>query len=92
MLALLMMLQTIVDSSVKGCIPYFWLCLLQVKREHYRALADYYVALGLSNQQAELTERSVGTFQFLHNVEQLEECERPAVPTTEEQRKCLGNF
>ena len=85
-------LHTIVDTTVKEFLPYFWLCLLQVKREHYRALADYYVALGLSNQQAELRERSVETFQFLHDVEQLEECERPAVPTTEEQRKCLGNF
>ena len=27
-------LQTIVDSSVKECMPYFWLCLLQVKQEH----------------------------------------------------------
>ena len=50
------------------------------------------VALGLSNQQAEVAERSVETLQFLHNVEQLEECERPAVPTTEEQIKYLGKF
>ena len=85
-------LQTIVDTTVRESLPQFWLCLIQVKREHYRALADYYVALGLTNQQAELTERSVETLQFLHNVEQLGECERPAVPTTEEQRKFLGNF
>jgi hypothetical protein len=84
-------LQTIVDSSVKECMPCFWLCLIQVKREHYRALADYYVALGLSNHLAELTERSLETFQFLHDIQQVGEYERPAVPTTAEQRKYLGN-
>jgi hypothetical protein len=84
-------LQTIVESTLKECMPYHWLCLLQVKREHYQALADYYVALGLSNHLAELTERSVETFQFLHDIQQVGECERTAVPTTEEQRKYLGN-
>ena len=85
-------LQTTADSAVKECMPYFWLSLLQGKREHYRALSDYYVALGLSNHLAELTERSVETFQFLHDIQQVEECERPAVPTTEEQRKYLGKI
>ena len=84
-------LRATVDTTVKDCMPYSWLCLVQVKREHYRAMADYYVALGLSNHQAELTERSVETFQFLHDVHQVDEDERPAVPRTDEQRKYLGN-
>jgi hypothetical protein len=50
-------LRTAIDTTVKECMPYSWLCLLQVKREHYRALADYYVARGLVNHQGELTER-----------------------------------
>ena len=57
-------LQTRVDTTVKEFLPYFWLCLVHLKREHYLALADYY-ALGLSNQQAEWTERSVELQQTL---------------------------
>ena len=83
-------LGTTVDTTVKDCMPYSWLRLVQVKREHYRALADYYVALGLSNHQAELTERSVETLLFLHDVSQEDDAERPAVPRTAEQRKYLG--
>ena len=85
-------LRTAVETTVKDCIPYTWLCLIQVKREHYRALADYYVALGLSNHQAELTERSLESFHFLHNLQHLDESERPAPPRTAEQRKYLGDL
>ena len=59
-------LQTVVNTTVKDCIPYSWLCLVQVKREHFQALADYYVALGLSNHQGKLAERSLENFEFLH--------------------------
>jgi hypothetical protein len=83
-------LKATVDTTVKEYMPYSWLCLVQVKREHYRALADYYVALGLSNHQTELTERSVETLLFLHDVSQEDDAERPAVPRTAEQRKYLG--
>jgi hypothetical protein len=76
---------------VKDCIPSFWMCLVQVKREHYQALADYYVALGLSNHQTELAESSLENFQFLHNLQHLDENERPAVPRTAEERKYLGD-
>ena len=32
---------------VKDYVPYLWVSLVQVKREHYRALANYYVAIAL---------------------------------------------
>ena len=79
--------------SVADCIPYTWVCLMQVtgvtmdtfspysrviasvsiltatvpqvKREHYRALADYYVALPLATTgpALQLTARAAETFQ-----------------------------
>ena len=85
-------LRTTIDTTVKECMPYSWLCLVQVKREHYRALADYYVAKGLANHQEDLTERSVETLQYLHDVQQGNEDGRPAVPRTEEQRRYLGEY
>ena len=32
---------------MKDYVPYSWISLSQVKREHYKALAHFYVALGL---------------------------------------------
>ena len=83
-------LRTAVDTSVKDCIPYSWLSLLQVKREHYRARADYFVARGLDNHRHNLSDKSVETFQFLHDVEDGDSAERPEVPKTREQRQQLG--
>ena len=54
--------------SVPDCIPYTWVCLIQVKREHYRALADYYVALPLSSSGMVMSSRAKETFQFLHDI------------------------
>ena len=85
-------LRTAVDTIVKDCMPCSWLCLLQVKREHYRALADYYVATGLANHQGELAERSVETLQFLHDVQEGNGAELPVLPKTVEQRKRLGDY
>ena len=75
--------------SVTECIPYSWVCLLQVKREHYRALADYYLALPLS-LQLPLSDRAVETFQFLHDLTGQDEADRPVVPRTAHQRKYLA--
>jgi len=83
-------LRAMAETRVKQCLPYYWLCLVQIKREHYRALADYYVALGLVTQQEDLSDRSVKTLQHIHDLQQLGESERPAVPRTAEQRKHLG--
>ena len=32
---------------MKDYVPYSWISLSQVKREHYKALAHFYVAVGL---------------------------------------------
>jgi len=83
-------IQAIVGTTVKEYLPYSWICLVQVKREHYRAMADYYVARGLFNHQAQLAPRSVETLQFLHDVNVESEAERPDVPRTAEQQKYLA--
>jgi hypothetical protein len=85
-------LRTAVDTIVKECMPCSWLCLLQVKQEHYRALADYYVALGLANHLGELEEKSVETLHFLHDVQGGNRSEMLSLPQTVEQRKRLGDY
>ena len=78
--------------SVPECestIPYSWVCLLQVKREHYRALADYYLALPLAHQLP-LTDRAAETFMFLHDLAGQDEADRPVLPRTSQQRKYLA--
>ena len=42
--------EVLISVPEVSVIPYSWVCLLQVKREHYRALADYYLALPLAHQ------------------------------------------
>ena len=39
----------------------------QVKREHYRALAHYYVAVGLIDHLGALHQRTKDTLMFLHD-------------------------
>ena len=83
-------IKDIINTSVKDSVPYSWLCLIQIKQVHYQAMADYYIALGLINHQAVLLQRSVETLQFLYNVQQMDQDERPDVPRTVEQQKNLG--
>ena len=68
-------------------LPYYWLCLVQIKREHYRALADYYLALGLVSHQGHLPDTALSTLQFIHHAHH----QRPPVPKTTEQRHYLGD-
>ena len=77
--------------SVPDCIPYTWVCLIQVKREHYRALADYYVSFPLSNGTGlPLSSKAAETLQFLHDLSGQDEADRPVVPRSDKQRKYLG--
>ena len=71
-------------------IPCSWSCLIHAKSEHYRALADYYLAYALTSQQEEMTETAAETIRFLHDIPLGEENRRPSVPTTMEERKYLG--
>ena len=63
--------------------------LTQVKREHYRALAHYYVALGLLDHLGELGPRTRETLQFVHDTKEVED-KRLQVPNTDKDRKYLG--
>ena len=63
----------------------------QVKREHFRALADQHVAQCLLSS-AELSSRSLDLLHYLHDCAEVTEAERPEVPTTRSQRKYLGGF
>ena len=39
-------------EPVKDYVPYSWISLSQVKSEHYKALAHFYVAVGLLEHDA----------------------------------------
>jgi len=78
------------DTGVKEVLPCAWLCLLRVKREHYRAMADYYVAYGLAKHQGEISLKTAETFQFLFDLEDLSGTTKPTLPKTEKQRNHLG--
>ena len=62
---------------------------VQVKREHFRALADQHVAQSLLSTE-ELSSRSLDLLHYLHDCAEVTEAERPEVPTTRSQRKYLG--
>jgi hypothetical protein len=59
---------------------------VQVKREHYRALAHYYVALGLLDHVGEMGERTRETLQFLHDTKE----DKHQIPASDKDRKYLG--
>lgn len=78
-------------QAAAPCIPLSWVCLLQVKREHYRALADYFLALPLAADPAvPLTARAADCLAYLHDLSGQPECERPAVPRSRDQRRHLA--
>ena len=108
-------------QAAAPCIPLSWVsqphcrtplhcplqvCLLQVKREHYRALADYFLALPLAAdpvlpcvawpvlyptlQAVPLTARAADCLAYLHDLSGQPECERPAVPRSRDQRRHLA--
>jgi len=83
-------LEVMVETRVKEYLPYYWLCLVQIKREHYRALADYYLALGLVRHQGLTPDTAAKTLQYIHHLHHQEESDRPPVPRTTEERNYLG--
>ena len=83
------------DPPVKDYVPYSWVSLVQVKKEHYRALANFYVALGLLDHDADVSEKTAETLQFLHDVrtdKAGDGANRPSVPRSAEERKYLGKL
>ncbi|XP_075229263.1 GTP-Rho-binding protein rhophilin isoform X2 [Lycorma delicatula] len=54
-------------SAVRDYVPYSWVSLVQVKKEHYSALAHYHSAIGLlSHDLNSLSERTKEVLQYLH--------------------------
>ena len=82
------------EPPVKDYAPYSWVSLAHVKKEHYRALAHFYVAVGLVDHTGEFSPKTVETLQFLH-----EEAEDKAstlieirVPKHSNEKRYLGRL
>ncbi|XP_076352612.1 rhophilin-2-B-like isoform X1 [Tachypleus tridentatus] len=56
--------------TVKNYVPYSWISLVCVKSEHYKALAHYYVAVGLLDHIGELSDSAKLGLAFLHRQDQ----------------------
>ena len=54
------------EPPVKDYAPYSWVSLAHVKKEHYRALAHFYVAVGLVDHTGDFSAKTIETLQFLH--------------------------
>lgn len=85
-------LKIISQPPVKDYVPFSWGSLVHVKKEHYRALAHYYVAVGILDHKGEFSNKTLETLQFLH-----EEDEDKAatlieirVPKNQNERRYLG--
>jgi len=78
--------QAISQQQVKDYVPFSWVALIQVKREHYRALAHYFVAVGLLDHEGSLLQRTRDTLIFLHDVKE----SKLKVPETVAERRYLG--
>ena len=86
------MLKIISQPPVKDYVPYSWGSLVHVKKEHYRALAHYFVAVGILDHKGDFSNKTLETLQFLH-----EEDEDKAatlieirVPKNQNERRYLG--
>lgn len=85
--------EAISHPPVKDYVPFSWVSLAQVKQEHYRALANFYIAVGLLDQEGDLDKKTRETLQFLHDIRPDRagtKTTRPAVPDSKELRMSLG--
>jgi len=85
--------EAISHPPVKDYVPFSWVSLAQVKREHYKALSHFYTALGLLDHEGELERKAHETLQFLHDMrpdKAGQKAVRPAVPESRAQRLLLG--
>ena len=56
------------QPPVQDYVPVSWVSLTQVKREHYKALAHFFVALGLlDHTEKKFSVRAEELLQFLHD-------------------------
>lgn len=74
--------------AVRDYVPYSWVALVQVKREHYAAIAHYHSAVGmLVKSLEELSSHTKRMLQLMHSTP-LNEIYSSSF--TDEQRKQLG--
>lgn len=74
--------------EVRDYVPYSWIALIQVKREHYAAIAHYHSAVGMLVKSLE--ELSCHTKRMLQLMHSTPLNEIYSSPFTDEQRKQLG--
>ena len=86
--------EAINQPPVKDYVPLLWVSLVQVTTEHYKALANYYIAIGLlDSRYGELEQKTCETLQFIHDIRPEKagsRTSRPGLPNTEEKRLTLG--
>nr|CAD7585520.1 unnamed protein product [Timema genevievae] len=78
-------------QPVKDYVPYSWVCLAQVKREHYTALSHYHTALGVMGaRMGDMSAQTRDTLQFLHAEDENKTRLEIRVPQDDDERKLLG--
>ncbi|XP_067006501.1 rhophilin-2 isoform X2 [Anabrus simplex] len=78
-------------AAVKDYVPYSWVALVLVKREHYSALAHYHVAAGLVAQEmSHMSQRTKEVLQYLHDDPDPKTQLDLRVPQDDAERKLLG--
>ncbi|KAG8326368.1 Rhophilin-2 [Homalodisca vitripennis] len=84
--------QTLISvSAVRDYVPYSWLSLVQVKREHYAALAHHHSAAGLLARDLDsLSARTKQALQLLHRDTDPRTQLDISEPHDDHERKLLG--
>jgi len=84
------------DEGQQDYVPFSWVALAHVKKEHYRALAHYYVALGLLDHckcpQKDLSSKAVEILQYLHEEEEDKSAHliEIRIPKSSDEKRFLG--
>jgi len=84
--------KVISQPPVKDYVPFSWASLVHVKKEHYRALAHYYVAVGILDHKGEFGNKTLETLQFLHEEDEdkVANLIEIRVPQNQNERRYLG--
>ena len=86
--------KVISQPPVKDYVPFSWASLVHVKKEHYRALAHYYVAVGILDHKGEFGNKTLETLQFLHEEDEdkVANLIEIRVPQNQNERRYLGMY
>ena len=80
------------QPPVKDYVPFSWASLVHVKKEHYRALSHYCVAVGILDHKGEFNNKTLETLQFLHEEDEdkVANLIEIRVPKNQNERRYLG--